>query len=152
MTKTGIRGVAILIAVACGIVFSGAATAQEKITIWWVKGFYKSEDAALFAAIKKFEDKTGDDTRSISATCPFVSRFMPATRPSRFSSRRIPRCSRRNVGASPFSTFPATCLAKPPPQRLDVPRTPSCILGVTSDFAARAEFKSAVSGSRESLA
>ena len=30
---------------------------------------------------------------------------------------------RRNVGASPFSTFPAICLAKPPPQRLDVPRT-----------------------------
>jgi multiple sugar transport system substrate-binding protein len=59
VTKTGIRGVAILIAVACGIVFSGAATAQEKITIWWVKGFYKSEDAALFAAIKKFEDKAG---------------------------------------------------------------------------------------------
>jgi hypothetical protein len=29
---------------------------------------------------------------------------------------------------------PATCLAKPPPQRLDVPRTPSCILGVISDF------------------
>jgi multiple sugar transport system substrate-binding protein len=46
-------------AAACGIVFSGAATAQEKITVWWVKGFYKSEDAALFAAIKKFEDKTG---------------------------------------------------------------------------------------------
>jgi hypothetical protein len=31
--------------------------------------------------------------------------------------------SRRSVGASPFSTFPAICLAKPPPQRLDVPRT-----------------------------
>jgi multiple sugar transport system substrate-binding protein len=26
--------------------------------VWWVKGFYKSEDDALFAAIKKFEDKT----------------------------------------------------------------------------------------------
>ena len=59
MTKTGIRSFAILIAAACGIVFSGAATAQEKLTVWWVKGFYKSEDAALFAAIKKYEDKTG---------------------------------------------------------------------------------------------
>jgi len=33
------------------------AMAQEKLTIWWVKGFYKAEDDALFAAIKKFEDK-----------------------------------------------------------------------------------------------
>src|SRR5438445_3402546 len=32
--------------------------AQETLTVWWVKGFYKSEDDALFAAIKKFEDKT----------------------------------------------------------------------------------------------
>jgi len=31
--------------------------AQEKLTVWWVKGFYKSEDDALFAAIKKFEAK-----------------------------------------------------------------------------------------------
>ena len=27
--------------------------------MWWVKGFYKSEDEALYAAIKKFEQKTG---------------------------------------------------------------------------------------------
>ena len=27
--------------------------------MWWVKGFYKSEDDALYAAIKKFEAKTG---------------------------------------------------------------------------------------------
>ena len=33
--------------------------AQEKLTVWWVKGFYKSEDDALFEAIKKFEAKTG---------------------------------------------------------------------------------------------
>jgi len=31
--------------------------AQEKLTVWWVKGFYKAEDDALFAAIKKFEAK-----------------------------------------------------------------------------------------------
>src|SRR5271155_848742 len=35
------------------------AQAQEKLTVWWVKGFYKSEDDALFAAIRKFEAKTG---------------------------------------------------------------------------------------------
>ncbi len=33
------------------------AMAQEKLTVWWVKGFYKAEDDALFAAIKKFEDR-----------------------------------------------------------------------------------------------
>ena len=35
----------------------GQAAAQEKLTVWWVKGFYKAEDDALFAAIKKFEEK-----------------------------------------------------------------------------------------------
>jgi hypothetical protein len=57
------------------------------------------------------------------------------------------RADSRNAptGASALrlSTFPAACLAKPLPQRLDVPRTPSCILGVTSDVGTRAEFKSA---------
>ena len=38
---------------------STQAVAQEKLTVWWVRGFYKSEDDALFAAIKKYEDKTG---------------------------------------------------------------------------------------------
>ncbi|MCP8937995.1 ABC transporter substrate-binding protein [Alsobacter sp. SYSU M60028] len=35
------------------------AYAQEKLTVWWVKGFYKAEDDALFEAIKKFQAKTG---------------------------------------------------------------------------------------------
>jgi multiple sugar transport system substrate-binding protein len=35
------------------------ASAQEKLTVWWVKGFYKSEDDALFEAIKKYEAKSG---------------------------------------------------------------------------------------------
>jgi multiple sugar transport system substrate-binding protein len=43
--------------VAAGLIASGQALAQEKLTVWWVKGFYKAEDDALFAAIKKFEDK-----------------------------------------------------------------------------------------------
>ena len=38
---------------------AGPAVAQEKLTVWWVKGFYKAEDDALFEAIKKFEAKTG---------------------------------------------------------------------------------------------
>ncbi len=37
--------------------FGGATMAQEKLTVFWVKGFYKAEDDALFAAIKKFEAK-----------------------------------------------------------------------------------------------
>jgi multiple sugar transport system substrate-binding protein len=47
---------AALIAVA---IFTAPAVAQEKLTVWWVKGFYKSEDDALYAAIKKYEAKTG---------------------------------------------------------------------------------------------
>src|SRR5438876_5396193 len=43
----------------CAIAFGGQALAQETLTVWWVRGFYKSEDDALFAAIKKYEDKTG---------------------------------------------------------------------------------------------
>ncbi|RYE52934.1 MAG: carbohydrate ABC transporter substrate-binding protein, partial [Hyphomicrobiales bacterium] len=42
---------------ALGLIGSGQAMAQEKLTVWWVKGFYKAEDDALFAAIKKFEEK-----------------------------------------------------------------------------------------------
>src|SRR5437899_897089 len=38
---------------------AGPAAAQEKVVVWWVKGFYPSEDAALFDAVKKFETKTG---------------------------------------------------------------------------------------------
>src|SRR5438105_15526522 len=41
------------------LAFAGQALAQGTLTVWWVKGFYKSEDDALFAAIKKFEAKTG---------------------------------------------------------------------------------------------
>jgi multiple sugar transport system substrate-binding protein len=34
------------------------AWAQQKVTVWWEKGFYKAEDDALFAMIKKFEERT----------------------------------------------------------------------------------------------
>jgi multiple sugar transport system substrate-binding protein len=42
---------------AMGAVTASTAFAQEKVTVWWAKGFYKAEDDALFAAIKKFEAK-----------------------------------------------------------------------------------------------
>ena len=43
--------------VGAGLIGGSPAFAQEKLTVWWVKGFYKAEDDALFAAIKKFEAK-----------------------------------------------------------------------------------------------
>lgn len=43
--------------VATGLLGGAQAVAQEKLTVWWVKGFYKAEDDALFAAIKKYEAK-----------------------------------------------------------------------------------------------
>ncbi len=43
--------------VSTALMASGMAHAQEKLTVWWGKGFYKAEDDALFAAIKKFETK-----------------------------------------------------------------------------------------------
>jgi multiple sugar transport system substrate-binding protein len=47
-------------ALAAGLMLgSPPASAQDKLTVWWVKGFYKSEDDALFEAVKKFEQKTG---------------------------------------------------------------------------------------------
>src|SRR5262252_2823551 len=52
-----------MIGLACGamVALAGSlAPAQEKqISVWWVKGFYKSEDDALYEAIRKFEAKTG---------------------------------------------------------------------------------------------
>ena len=42
---------------ACFVLTSVPASAQDKITVFWNKGFYKAEDDALFAAVKKFEDK-----------------------------------------------------------------------------------------------
>lgn len=56
--KFRIRSHALAAAIACGLMFAGAAHAQDKITVFWNKGFYKAEDDALFAAVKKFEDKT----------------------------------------------------------------------------------------------
>ncbi|HVN36251.1 MAG TPA: ABC transporter substrate-binding protein [Casimicrobiaceae bacterium] len=44
---------------ASALIASTHALAQEKLVVWWVKGFYKSEDDALYATIKKYEDKTG---------------------------------------------------------------------------------------------
>jgi len=55
-----IRTLCIAMALAGGLLSAGQAVAQEKLTVWWVKGFYKAEDDALFAAIKKYEAKHKD--------------------------------------------------------------------------------------------
>ncbi len=44
--------------IGAALLAAGPAMAQEKLTIWWEKGFYKAEDDALFAVIKKFEERT----------------------------------------------------------------------------------------------
>ena len=43
--------------IGAGLLGSAPVMAQEKLTVWWVKGFYKAEDDALFEAIKKYEAK-----------------------------------------------------------------------------------------------
>ncbi len=61
MKPSWIRTLALAVTAAIGLLYVAApATAQDKkLTVWWVKGFYKSEDDALYAAIKKYEAKTG---------------------------------------------------------------------------------------------
>ena len=39
--------------------FAAPGFAQEKLTIWWAKGFYKAEDDALLAVVRKYEARTG---------------------------------------------------------------------------------------------
>ena len=59
MTRKGQLAISAAVAAAFG--FGASITpvvAQEKITVWWSKGFYRSEDEALLEAIKKFEAKT----------------------------------------------------------------------------------------------
>jgi multiple sugar transport system substrate-binding protein len=41
--------------VAAFLLSGGPVSAQDKLTVFWGKGFYKAEDDALFAAVKKFE-------------------------------------------------------------------------------------------------
>lgn len=59
MKKITIRSAAFGIAAAFALGAAGPALSQETLNVWWVKGFYKAEDDALFEAIKKFEAKTG---------------------------------------------------------------------------------------------
>jgi multiple sugar transport system substrate-binding protein len=53
LKKLGLAGALM----AAGLMAAAPVLAQEKLTVWWAKGYYKGEDDALFAAIKKFETK-----------------------------------------------------------------------------------------------
>src|SRR5262249_45029917 len=46
---------AIVAAGAIAALTSGTAIAQEKVVVWWNKGFYEAEDKALEAVIQKWE-------------------------------------------------------------------------------------------------
>ena len=54
--RTCVSGMAVAAAVAG---WSGAAAAQETLSIWFTKGFYKGEDDALMAVVDKFQKATG---------------------------------------------------------------------------------------------
>jgi multiple sugar transport system substrate-binding protein len=57
MIRRALAGVA---AAAFAITLPAAAGfAQGKLTVWWMKGFSRSEDDALYAVIKKYEQKSG---------------------------------------------------------------------------------------------
>jgi multiple sugar transport system substrate-binding protein len=51
------RSIALGLAALGLVAATNVARADETLTVFWTKGFYKSEDDALFAAIKKFEAK-----------------------------------------------------------------------------------------------
>src|SRR3954447_8571405 len=57
--KSLLGGVAAAVAAVCVAAAAGQAAAQETLSVSWVKGFYKSEDDALYETIRKFEQKTG---------------------------------------------------------------------------------------------
>ena len=59
MKSRGMGALSIAVAAAGLFCAAAPAIAQDTITIWWSKGFYKSEDDALLNVVKKFEAKTG---------------------------------------------------------------------------------------------
>ena len=50
------------------LLLSAQAQAQEKLTVFWVKGFYKAEDDALYEAIAKYEKKSGIKVDLVAGT------------------------------------------------------------------------------------
>src|SRR4051812_4665048 len=58
---------------------AGPAQAQQKLTIWWTKGFYESEDKALRDVIDRFQKKTGTQVElSLFATEDSITKAVSA--------------------------------------------------------------------------
>jgi multiple sugar transport system substrate-binding protein len=58
---------------------AGPAQAQQKLTIWWTKGFYESEDKALRDVVDRFQKKTGTQVElSLFATEDSVTKAVSA--------------------------------------------------------------------------
>lgn len=56
-----------------------AAQAQEKVVVWWNKGFYEAEDKALTAAIQKWEQQSGSKVElSFFSTEDMVTKTLSA--------------------------------------------------------------------------
>ena len=70
----------------------------------WVKGFYKSEDDALFEAIRKFEQRTGV---KVELSQYPVQDTIPKTVAALDSARAVFRAQIE----SPSATFPSELLA-----------------------------------------
>ncbi len=69
-------GLALVVA---GFSLTPLAQAQEKVVVWWNKGFYEAEDKALRAAIEKWEKQSGMKVElSLFATEDMITKTVSA--------------------------------------------------------------------------
>jgi len=59
MPKIGLRHLSAGCALALGLAVAMPAQAQDSLTVWFTKGFYKGEDAALTDLIDRYQKATG---------------------------------------------------------------------------------------------
>src|SRR5690348_5613201 len=63
----------------CAVQTAGPAAAQQKLSIWWTKGFYEAEDKALRDVIDRFQKKTGTQVElSLFATEDSITKAVSA--------------------------------------------------------------------------
>src|SRR3954454_2367387 len=69
-------GLALLV---MGFAFAPLAQEQEKVVVWWNKGFYEAEDKALRATIDKWEKESGMKVElSLFATEDMITKTVSA--------------------------------------------------------------------------